>query len=291
MREYREGMREFARESFLDAWYERLDADELTARFGTKLDADGQRAAHPYLPARTAEDQRPGGAQADRSRRREAAIRQRPAAADTSARAATSEARTSARPTCASCSSSTSTGSTPTASTSSAPIEFVDMARKVVGDRQRRHPGLGDPAGRPRRTGRRHAPGQGGAGVGARAAPGRQRVRHPRRAGRARPADDAGGDRHLPELAAQPRPRRRRARLLRAPAVGLEGLGRPVADDASTACSPTPGPAPGRWPARTPARATAWRSPPTSARAAASTGRSHASPPSTPTRTSSTIAG
>ena len=41
--EYREGMREFARESFLDAWYERLDADELTARFGTKLDADGHQ--------------------------------------------------------------------------------------------------------------------------------------------------------------------------------------------------------------------------------------------------------
>jgi uncharacterized protein (DUF2252 family) len=43
MREYREGMREFARESFLNAWYERLDADELTARFGTKLDADGHQ--------------------------------------------------------------------------------------------------------------------------------------------------------------------------------------------------------------------------------------------------------
>src|SRR6478752_2257605 len=43
VREYREGMREFARESFLDAWYERLDADELTARFGTKLDADGHQ--------------------------------------------------------------------------------------------------------------------------------------------------------------------------------------------------------------------------------------------------------
>jgi uncharacterized protein (DUF2252 family) len=42
IREYREGMREFARESFLDAWYERLDAGELTARFGTRLDADGQ---------------------------------------------------------------------------------------------------------------------------------------------------------------------------------------------------------------------------------------------------------
>src|SRR6478735_9296168 len=43
VREYREGMREFARESFLDAWYERLDADELTARFGTKLDAGGHQ--------------------------------------------------------------------------------------------------------------------------------------------------------------------------------------------------------------------------------------------------------
>ena len=40
MREYREAMREFSQESMLQAWYERLDADELTARFGTKLDAD-----------------------------------------------------------------------------------------------------------------------------------------------------------------------------------------------------------------------------------------------------------
>jgi uncharacterized protein (DUF2252 family) len=40
--EYREGMREFAHESYLDAWYERLDADELTARFGTRLDADSE---------------------------------------------------------------------------------------------------------------------------------------------------------------------------------------------------------------------------------------------------------
>ncbi|HWH66505.1 MAG TPA: DUF2252 family protein, partial [Gaiellales bacterium] len=43
LREYREGMREFAQESFLDAWYERLDADELTARFGTELDAGGHQ--------------------------------------------------------------------------------------------------------------------------------------------------------------------------------------------------------------------------------------------------------
>jgi len=42
VRQYREAMHEFAGESMLDAWYERLDADELTARFGTRLDADGR---------------------------------------------------------------------------------------------------------------------------------------------------------------------------------------------------------------------------------------------------------
>jgi uncharacterized protein (DUF2252 family) len=40
--QYREGMREFAAETMLQAWYERLDADELTARFGTRLDADSE---------------------------------------------------------------------------------------------------------------------------------------------------------------------------------------------------------------------------------------------------------
>jgi len=40
--QYRHGMREFAAEPMLEAWYERLDADQLTARFGTRLDADGR---------------------------------------------------------------------------------------------------------------------------------------------------------------------------------------------------------------------------------------------------------
>jgi uncharacterized protein (DUF2252 family) len=40
--QYRGGMREFAAETMLQAWYERLDADQLTARFGTQLDADGR---------------------------------------------------------------------------------------------------------------------------------------------------------------------------------------------------------------------------------------------------------
>ncbi len=64
--EYREGMREFAHESYLDAWYERLDADELTARFGTRLDADSAGAVYADVREGTAEDPCPGGAQADR---------------------------------------------------------------------------------------------------------------------------------------------------------------------------------------------------------------------------------
>jgi len=41
--QYRDGMREFAAETMLEAWYERLDADELTARFGTRLDPGSQQ--------------------------------------------------------------------------------------------------------------------------------------------------------------------------------------------------------------------------------------------------------
>ena len=97
--------------------------------------------------------------------------------------------------------------------------------------RQRRHARLDIPARRPRRQGPARAAGEGGAGVGARAVPGRERVRQPRRAGRPRPADLACGHRHLPQLAAQRGPRRQRARLLRPPALGLEGVDRPVDDD------------------------------------------------------------
>ena len=87
VREYREGMREFAQESFLNAWYERLDADELTARFGTKLDAGG----HQLLTRTFQRGRRKTSARAVRKLTEvvdgKAAIRERPAAADTSPRA------------------------------------------------------------------------------------------------------------------------------------------------------------------------------------------------------------
>ena len=93
------------------------------------------------------------------------------------------------------------------------------------------------------------------------------------------------------ELAAKRRPRRQRARLLRPPALGLEGLRRPVADDRARPAHLHPGLRRGRWPARTPAPATASRSLPTSARAASSTAPIARFASRTPTRTSSTTSG
>jgi hypothetical protein len=53
VREYREGMRGFARESHLDVWYDRLMASELVERFGGKLGAGGRiDFAKPFARAR-----------------------------------------------------------------------------------------------------------------------------------------------------------------------------------------------------------------------------------------------
>ena len=103
-------------------------------------------------------------------------------------------------------------------------------------------------------------------GVGARAVPRHERVRQPRPARRRGPAADAGGERHHARLVPHARPRRRRARLLRPPALGRQGLGArsssmdPSAHDRLRASS-----AAGRSPARTPAPATRSRSRATSA--------------------------
>jgi uncharacterized protein (DUF2252 family) len=42
VKEYRDGMREFAGESHLDVWYDRLDASELVGRFGGRLGKKGR---------------------------------------------------------------------------------------------------------------------------------------------------------------------------------------------------------------------------------------------------------
>jgi uncharacterized protein (DUF2252 family) len=53
VREYRDAMRAFARESHLDVWYERLNASELVDRFGGRLGAKGRIVfAKPFAKAR-----------------------------------------------------------------------------------------------------------------------------------------------------------------------------------------------------------------------------------------------
>jgi uncharacterized protein (DUF2252 family) len=53
VREYRDGMRGFARESHLDVWYDRLTASELVDRFGGRLSGRGLiQFAKPFAKAR-----------------------------------------------------------------------------------------------------------------------------------------------------------------------------------------------------------------------------------------------
>ncbi len=53
VREYREAMRDFARQSHLDVWYERLNASELVDRFGGRLGPKGRIVfAKPFAKAR-----------------------------------------------------------------------------------------------------------------------------------------------------------------------------------------------------------------------------------------------
>ena len=53
VREYRQGMEGFARESHLDVWYDRLNASELAERFGGKLGKRGRIVfAEPFAKAR-----------------------------------------------------------------------------------------------------------------------------------------------------------------------------------------------------------------------------------------------
>jgi uncharacterized protein (DUF2252 family) len=53
VREYREAMRGFARQSHLNVWYERLNASELVARFGGRLGPKGRLLfSRPFVKAR-----------------------------------------------------------------------------------------------------------------------------------------------------------------------------------------------------------------------------------------------
>ena len=154
--------------------------------------------------------------------------------------------------------------------------------------RQRRDARLGGADDGPRRAGPALHAGQGGRGLGARALRRGERVRKPRPAGGRGPVADADRERCPSRLASgDSGGTTRPSRLLRAPALGREAIGRdrdPAtggAGDIRARC------AAGRWPEPMHDRATGSRSAPTSARATASIRRSPSSPSATRTRTSS----
>ena len=90
---------------------------------------------------------------------------------------------------------------------------------------QRRHARVDRAHARPRRDRSAVPAAQGGAGVGARAVPGQERVRQARPARRRGPAADAGRQRHHARLDPGHRRGRREPGLLHAPALGRQGLG------------------------------------------------------------------
>ena len=110
-----------------------------------------------------------------------------------------------------------------------------------------------------------------------------------RRAGRQRPAPDAGRQRHLPRLDCRStRDRRGEARLLRPPAEGLEGIGRDRADGPAGHAAVRAHVRLDAGPRPRPLAATGSRSAPTWVPATPSTGPSPSSPRPTPTRTNGT---
>ncbi len=226
VREYREGMRAFARESHLNVWYERLNASELVERFGGRLGAKGRIVfARPFARARRKTSLR---AVRKLTERVDGELRFRsvppllvplrelltPAeAGDETAYVAELLEQYAA---------SLQADHRYLFGT----YRFVDMARKVVGvgsvgtrawvflfvGRAGRDPLVLQAKEAQPSVLEPHLGASEFQNSGERVVRGQQNL--------------PGGQRRLPRLAAQPRARRPGARLLRAPAVGLEGLGR-----------------------------------------------------------------
>ena len=228
VREYREGMRDFARESHLDVWYERLNASELVARFGGQAGPEGPDPVREAVREGAPQDEPARCQEAHRARRRRAALPQRAAAARARSasssrlgrarrerlhiRAARAVRRQPRSPIVATCSRPTASSTWPARSSGVGSVGTRAWVFLLVG-RDGRDPLVLQAKEAQASVLEPYLGASEFANHGERVVRG-QRI-------------SIGGQRHLPQLAAQPRPRRRGARLLRAPAVGLEGVGRP----------------------------------------------------------------
>ena len=176
VREYREAMRGFARESHLDVWYERLNASELVDRFGGKLGGKGRIVfAKPFAKARRKTSLR---AVKKLTERVDGELRFRsvpPLLVPLRELFDPADARDEADYIRELLTSTREPRRGP-----ALPVRHLPVRRHGPQGRrrrERRHARLGVPARRPRRQGPARAAGKGGAGLGARAPPGRERVR------------------------------------------------------------------------------------------------------------------
>ena len=225
-RSYREAIRGFAAMSNLEVWYARIDVDEiaaLAARQGTRKQ---QKRFERNVAKARSKDSLQGICEAHRDRRRRAQDRERPAAdrPDRGGRCPASN-RPSSRSSYAGVIRSYRRTLSADRRQLLERFRYVHSARKVVG--------VGSVGTRAwivlmlgRDEQRSAVPAaQGGAGIGARAVPGQERVRQTRPAGRRGPAADAGRQRHHARLDTAHGLRRREPGLLHAPALGRQGLG------------------------------------------------------------------
>ena len=204
---YRQAMRGFADMTNLDVWYAHADVDQLRAGLGAQLTRAPAQAAGPGHGQGADQGQHAGSGQAHpASSTGEPRIIVRPAAARPGRRADSRRRRPERLRWADRRASSRSTGARwrPTAGTCSSSIEFCDMARKVVGvgsvgTRCWIVLMLGRDAGDPLFLQVKEAE----ESVLSRFV-GAEQVHQPGPAGGRGPAADAGGQRHLPRLAADP---------------------------------------------------------------------------------------
>ena len=199
-RSYREAIRGFAAMSNLELWYSRIDVDEiaaLAARQGTGKQL--KRFERNVAKARS-KDSLQGVCEAHRDRRRRAQDRQRPAA-DRPDRGAGVRRRTGrARGVRAGSDPLLPAYPEPRPPAAAGAVSLRPRGAQGRRRRQRRHARLDRADARPRRERSAVPAAQGGAGIGARAVPGQERVRQARPAGRRGPAADAGRQRHHARL-------------------------------------------------------------------------------------------
>ena len=229
VREYREGMRGFAEREPPRRLVRAPQRERARRSLRREAGREGSDRVREAVRQGAAQDEPAGGQEAHRARRRRAALSQRPAAAGPAPRAARPRRRSRRdRTTVGSCWTSTPPASTSTGATCSAPTGSSTWpARSSASAASARAPGCSCSSAAKGKDPLVLQAKEAQASVLEPYLGASEFENHGERVVRGQRISQAASDIFL-ELAAQRRPRRQGARLLRPPAVGLEGVRRPV---------------------------------------------------------------